>query len=127
MEKKVKILSYIREINQAINDFEFKFQQTYEISFNEGVVMCLLKKGPLSSGELSKELKLSASNTSKVIKTVEDKGFIERYVGEKDRRKMYFTLTEMGKIKVASIRCDENQMPVNLRELVQISKSINNL
>jgi len=44
MEKKVKILSYIREINQAINDFELKFQQTYEISFNEGVVMCLLKK-----------------------------------------------------------------------------------
>ncbi len=56
-----------------------------------------VKKGPLSSGELSKELKLSASNTSKVIKTVEDKGFIERYMGEKDRRKMYFTLTEMVK------------------------------
>lgn len=119
MEKKIRILSYIREMNQAISDFELKFQQTYEMSFNEGAILCMLKGKPLSSGELAKELKLSASNTSKVIKTVEDKKYIVRFMGEKDRRKMYFTLTEDGKAKAASIKCDENQMPLRLRELVQ--------
>lgn len=119
MEKKVKILSYIREVGQSIIDFESKFQQTYEMSFNEGAILCMLKAKALSSGELATGLKLSASNTSKVIKTVEDKKYIDRFMGEKDRRKMYFTLTEDGKEKVASIKCDENQMPLRLRELVQ--------
>lgn len=119
MEKKIRILSYIREMDQAINDFELKFQQTHEMSFNEGAILCLLRKEPLSSGELAKELKLSASNTSKVIKTVEEKKYIIRFMGEKDRRNMYFTLTEFGKMKVASIKCEEHHMPLKLKELVQ--------
>ena len=119
MEKKYKSLSYIRELYQAIVDFEMGFQQTYDMTFNEGVVLCALKKAPLSSGELAKELKLSASNTSKVIKSVEDKGFIERYMGQKDRRKMYFTLTESGKAKVNSLKCDEAQMSPKLKEILR--------
>ena len=118
MEKKYKSLSYIRELYQAIIDFELNFQQTYDMTFNEGVVLCALKKKPLSSGELAKELKLSASNTSKVIKSVEDKGFIERYMGQKDRRKMYFILTETGKIKINSLKCDPSQMPSKLRDII---------
>lgn len=119
MEKKVKSLCYIRDIYQAITDFELKFQACYNMSFNEGAMLCMLKKKPLSSGELAKELKLSASNTSKVIKAVEDKGFVERILGKNDRRKMFFSLTEAGKIKIAAVKCDENQMPLKLRELVQ--------
>jgi len=91
----------------------------YDMTFNEGVVLCALKRTPLSSGELAKELKLSASNTSKVIKSVEDKGFIERYMGQKDRRKMYFSLTESGKVKVNSLKCDESQMPAKLRDILR--------
>ena len=49
MEKKYKSLSYIRELYQAIVDFEMGFQQTYDMTFNEGVVLCALKKSPLSS------------------------------------------------------------------------------
>jgi DNA-binding MarR family transcriptional regulator len=119
MEKKYKSLSYIRELYQAIIDFEMGFQQMYDMTFNEGVVLCALKRTPLSSGELAKELKLSASNTSKVIKSVEDKGFIERYMGQKDRRKMYFSLTESGKVKVNSLKCDESQMPAKLRDILR--------
>ena len=118
MEKKYKSLSYIRELYQAIVDFEMGFQQTFDMTFNEGVILCALKKTPLSSGELAKELKLSASNTSKVIKSVEDKGFIERYMGQKDRRKMYFTLTESGKVKINSLKCDETHMPPKLKEIL---------
>ena len=119
MEKKYKSLSYIRELYQAIVDFEMGFQQTFDMTFNEGVILCALKKTPLSSGELAKELKLSASNTSKVIKSVEDKGFIERYMGQKDRRKMYFTLTESGKVKVNSLKCDETHMSPKLKEILR--------
>ncbi len=119
MDKKVKSLCYIRDIYQAINDFESKFQQAYDLSFNEGAILCMLKSKPLSSGDLAKELKLSASNTSKAIKMVEDKGYIVRSFGQKDRRKMFFSLSESGKIKIALVKCEENQMPLKLRELVQ--------
>ena len=51
------------------------------------------------------------SNASKVIRSVEVKGFIERILGDKDKRQMYFSLTERGKELILSLKCDEMEIP----------------
>ena len=117
--KKLKSLCYIREIYRAIAEFESYFQKTYNICFNEGMALCSLKEKPMSSGELAKELGLTNSNTSKVLKSVEEKGFVERIIGKEDRRQMYFTLSEAGREKIASINCEEDKMPFRVKELIE--------
>ena len=48
--------------------------------------------------ELCREsINFGNSNTSKVIRSVEDKGYVERNLGDSDKRQMYFSLTAEGK------------------------------
>lgn len=47
-------------------------------------------------GELSKNVFTTKSATSKMLKSVEDKGYIERVVDSKDRRVVYVRLTTAG-------------------------------
>ena len=71
----------------------------------EGVLLCCLAlHGELSSGEIAEMLRLTCSNTSKVIRSVEGKGFVIRKLGEEDKRQMYFSLTEAGRAELERLQ-----------------------
>ncbi len=94
-------LCKIREVSRAIAEFEQRFEQEYNLSINEGVLLCCLARhGELSSGEIAEVLRLTCSNTSKVIRSVERKGFVTRKLGEDDKRQMYFSLTLKGRTEL---------------------------
>ena len=77
----------IREVSRAIAEFEQCFEREYRLSMNEGVLLCCLARhGELSSGEIAEMLRLTCSNTSKVIRSVEGKGFVIRKLGEERSR-----------------------------------------
>lgn len=104
MEKLCKI----RDIQRSVVAFESQFEKRYGICLNEGMALCSLHKADkLSSGEIGELLGLSSSNTSKVIISIEKKGLIKRVMGEKDKRQMYFLLTDSGRELLSSIKCDE--------------------
>lgn len=115
----VSRLCQIRDVYRAIYDFEQKFQQTYDLCLNEGMLLCSLSAGKYSSNELSEMLGLSHSNTSKVIKSIESKGLIKRMVGKTDKRQMYFTLTEQGKRTLQTIQCSELELPELLKPFLK--------
>lgn len=105
-------LCKIRDICRSIAEFEEHFTKQYGISLNEGMILCSLKNSDLiSSSELARLLGLTCSNTSKVLKSAEKKGFIVRVIGEKDKRQMYFSLTINGREKIESIKCKELKLP----------------
>lgn len=106
----MKTLCTIRDIYRSIRDFESLFQRKYDLCLNEGMLLCSLRNQTLSSSELADVLGLSNSNTSKVIKSVEDKELIERILGKEDKRQMYFQLTGTGKKKLAEIKKAECQI-----------------
>ena len=54
---------------------------------------------------------------SKVIKSVEDKGLVDRVLGDKDKRQMYFSLSEEGKKRLSSIKCDRVEIPELLKNV----------
>lgn len=116
----VTILCQIRDIYRAIYVFESSFQQLYDLSLNEGMLLCSLNTQKHSSNELANMLGLSNSNTSKVIKSVEKKGLIKRIVGKEDKRQMYFALSDLGKKKLESIKCAELDIPETLKFVVKL-------
>lgn len=115
----VGTLCQIRDMYRAIYEFELNFQHTYDLGLNEGMLLCSLNARKYSSNELAGVLGLSNSNTSKVIKSVEKKRLIKRIVGKDDKRQMYFTLTELGRKKLESIKCAEFTLPETLQDVVK--------
>lgn len=112
-------LCRIRDVQRAIISFEHRFAKNYGICLNEGMLLCSLCKSEcLSSGELGDLLGLTLSNTSKVIASVEEKGLIKRILGKKDKRQMYFMLTGKGKELIASVNCEEMEVPEILKEAI---------
>ncbi|PKO98640.1 MAG: MarR family transcriptional regulator [Bacteroidetes bacterium HGW-Bacteroidetes-8] len=103
----MKKLCIIRDICRSISDFENEFQKTHNLCLNEGMVLCSLKERRLSSGEIAKQINLTCSNTSKLIRSIEDKGLIKRVLGEEDKRQMYFSLTQKGILKLTDIEEDK--------------------
>lgn len=113
MEKLCKI----RDIQRAVNQFEADFVRRHTICLNEGMALCsLAKTEKLSSGELGELLGLTSSNISKVIVSLEKKELIRREMGTKDRRQMFFLLTDKGKHLLESIKCEQIEMPELLQE-----------
>lgn len=117
----METLCKIRDVYRAIAEFEVQFMQLYDLSLNEGMLLCtLLDRPKLTSSEIAEALGLSASNTSKVIRSVEDKKLITRLIGKEDKRQMHFTLTSEGKSKITDIKNATFEMPGLLRQVVRL-------
>lgn len=114
-------LCKIRDIYRAIAEFEVQFMQLYDLSLNEGMLLCtLLNRPKLTSSEIAEALGLSASNTSKVIRSVEDKNLITRLIGKEDKRQMHFALTMEGKSRITDIKNAVFEMPELLQQVVRL-------
>lgn len=112
-------LCKIRDLYRAIAKFEHHFVEMYGISLNEGMVLCTLSdNGRQTSSEIAEALGLSASNASKVICSVEEKGLIIRQVGRDDKRQMNFVLTSVGQNYIIRIKEAEYQLPDLLEKAV---------
>lgn len=117
----METLCKIRDIYIAISKFESHFEKEYNLSLNEGMLLCtLLEFKTLSSTELAKKLGLTCSNTSKVIKSIEDQKLIERSLGKEDKRQMYFSLTNEGQIKIKSVKSSKVNIPEDIKMLLNI-------
>ncbi len=108
-------LCTVKNVCRLIADYELKFQRKFSITLNEGLLLCSLRNGKISSGEIANELDLSCSNTSKVLKAVENKGLVERTLGEKDKRQMYFVLSQTGVEMLKRMEQDEIELPDNFK------------
>lgn len=94
----METLCKIRDLHRAIIAFENDLQALLNLSLNEGMALCTLKNVEcLSSGQLAEQLSLRHSNTSKLIKILEDKELIARCIGTEDKRQMLFSITQKGK------------------------------
>jgi MarR family transcriptional regulator, organic hydroperoxide resistance regulator len=123
----MKNLCAIRDICRSISEFENEFLKLYDLCLNEGMVLCTLNDGRLTSGKIAAKLNLTCSNTSKVIRSVEDKGLIERDMGDKDRRQMYFTLTTEGKKRLKLIEKDNVALTEPLSLIITNKENFKNV
>ncbi|MBD8387559.1 MarR family winged helix-turn-helix transcriptional regulator [Dysgonomonas sp. BGC7] len=95
----------LKDIYKALYSFEKDFAENNGITINEGMLLCCLKDGkPKSANDLCDFVGLSNSRVSRIITTVEEKGFIVRKMGTTDKRQMIFTLTDQGKEKTKEMQ-----------------------
>lgn len=117
-------LCMINELAKEVSSFESAFKENHGLSLNEGMLLCSLSKGLHSANSLAAVLKLSSSNTSKIINLVEGKGLINRKICKDDKRQMLFSLSQKGKEKIEAIKCSEIVFPPIIESLIsnQIKK-----
>ena len=117
----MKTLCIIRDIYNALYRFETEFEQAYSLSINEAMLLCAIEETgkAITSTALSELTGMAPSHTSKVIRTVEDKGLIKRAFGETDKRQMYFTLTPKGEKDLKEINLGKIQIPDILQSIMK--------
>ncbi len=111
-------LCALRDIYRTIREFELDFLQKHDLCLNEGMLLCTLCSVMYSSSEIAVNLGLTNSNASKVIRSVEEKGFIERRLGKEDKRQMYFVLSDAGKKKLKEIKAADGEIRGVLMEII---------
>lgn len=95
----------LKDIYKALYQFEKEFADVNGITINEGMLLCCMKDGrPRSANEICDFVGLSNSRVSRVINTVEAKGYISRQMGEKDKRQMIFSMTDAGIAKTEEMQ-----------------------
>lgn len=115
----METLCRIRDLYRAIAEFESRFEKAHHLCLNEGMLLCCLsQKGCRTSGEIAEQLGLTNSNASKVIRSVEDKGYIKRNLGDSDKRQMYFSLTAEGKKMLKEMECCNIEIPELLQSVL---------
>ena len=107
----METLCKIRDVYRAIAEFEVQFTQMYDLSLNTP---------KLTSSEIAEALGLSASNTSKVIRSVEGKKLITRLIGKEDKRQMRFSLTTEGKNRISDIKNATFELSELLQQVVSL-------
>ncbi|SHE50263.1 MarR family winged helix-turn-helix transcriptional regulator [Dysgonomonas macrotermitis] len=95
----------LKDIYKALYIFEKEFAEKNSITINEAMLLCCLKDGkPKAANQLCEFVGLSNSRVSRIITTVEDKGYIAREMGTTDKRQMIFSLTDTGVQKVKEMQ-----------------------
>lgn len=113
-------LCRIRDLQRAVMRFEADFEAHYGISLNEGMTLCTLsRREKMCPGELGEALGLTASNMSKVLRTVESKGLARREMCCQDRRQFFYSLTPQGRELLGSLDCQSIDLPEPLRAWVE--------
>lgn len=106
-------ISIIRRSEQAFLRNEL---EKYGLSPLESRIICTLRKHSFTQEELGACLDIDKGRIAKGIFSLEEKGYIERIVNEKNRRQKIVSLTESGKSiyeKISSIYDIWNQICYN--------------
>lgn len=104
-------LCEVRRLQRAIAEYERELVVRHGLSLNECMLLCALREhGGLYASKLAELLGLSMSNTSKVIRSVEDKRLIERSICAEDKRQMCFSISGTGRSALAAIESDPIEM-----------------
>ena len=106
-------LCKIKDIYREIQLFEQTLKNDLNVTINEAMVLCCLYKTNKCSGDISADTGISASRTSRVLLSLEQKNYIIRSFDSKDKRKMIFKLSTEGEKKKKEISDIEFKIDFN--------------
>ena len=110
----------MKDVLKAFYEFEKNLVHVHSLTMNEAILLCILgekdadRKVHLSASDIAEMTGFSASHTSKVLRSAETKQWINRTVCDRDKRKMYFSLSAEGLKKYRQLR----SLPVDIPEIL---------
>lgn len=105
----------INELGRAIAALEHNLIEISGLTLNEAMVLCCLAGGRRSAGELADDTGIKASHLSKLLRSLEAKGFLSRAFGTADKRVIYFDLTQRGAHTIATLKTNGPEVPALLQ------------
>ena len=112
----------MRDLYKAVTELEDSLIEIYGISLNEAMAMCSIGRDNVAAGEISLRTGLRSSHLSKVLRSLEEKSFITRNFGDKDKRQIYFSLTDDALLNLDKLKNDGLPVPDYLEELFNKKK-----
>lgn len=109
--EKIKSVCTLHYLTKAVVELQNNIQQQFGITMNEAVVLCCIGQAEATAGEIAAGIGMTASATSKVIRTVEGKSLITRRCGDIDHRCMKFRLSEKGLALLQRLKAEELTVP----------------
>ena len=113
--EKITCICVMRELMMALSDFENKLMDTHGVSLNEAMILCALGDECITASVIAERTGLRPSHASKVIGTLEARGYLIRELGKQDKRQMYLSLTDVGKGCLEQIKRYEFEVPALLK------------
>ncbi len=107
-------LCSLSRIVSLLNHLDENLRQSQSVGLMEAVVLCSLGKALTSPTEIAKATGISASNLSRVLRSLEERRFVERNIDDKDKRRLRFALTSDGHARLASIQSSGLEIPEEL-------------
>ena len=114
--EKISCICKMRQLYQAICRLETDLVELYGVTLNEAMVMCCIGHEQPAAKEIAQSVGMKVAHLSKVLRSIEEKGFVNREFGDADRRLMCFSLTEPALSLLGWIRCDGLPVPELLRD-----------
>lgn len=102
--EKIPCICVMRDLMKTLSVLESHLEESYGVTLNEAMVLCSIGDETVTASSITACTGLTPSHTSKVIRSAEDKGLIERKLGKLDKRQMYFKLTPAGKSCLENIK-----------------------
>jgi len=115
----VNCICTLRNIYKAVNQYEKEFATKFGLTLNEAMLLCSLETKSLCASDLAEVTDMQCSQTSKILKSLEDKDLIKRTLGKDDKRNMFFMLSEKGETMLASINSFQQEIPDVLKPMLQ--------
>lgn len=107
-------LCSIRKIQTALRKFEETLKEETGLSLNDALCLCSIGKDIHEPGALSKQLELSPSRLTRILDTLEKRGYISRRISDTDRRNIWVNLTDKGKSIIEDYQCADIRIPDEL-------------
>lgn len=120
--EKIGCICMMRDLYKAVTELEDSLIEIYGISLNEAMAMCSIGRDNVAAGEISLRTGLRSSHLSKVLRSLEEKSFITRNFGDKDKRQIYFSLTDDALLNLDKLKNDGLPVPDYLEELFNKKK-----
>lgn len=116
--EKIKTICMMHGVVQAMSQLERQLEERFSLTINEAMFLCCLGRDTLSASTISETTCLTPSHASKVLRSVEKKGYVVRSLGENDKRLMNFTLTKQGLQVLESLQHEPLKVPELLQPLM---------
>lgn len=115
-------LSAVRDIYRLIRDFGAVLKEQHDLNIYEGMALSSFYEcSKLTATDIDVKLGLTFPIAAKTMVSLEKGGFIERLLGEKNKRDKNFVLTQSGKDKLEEIRKNDASLIYLLKQIHDLS------
>ena len=100
-------LCTVKDVMATVTELEAGLRAQLGLNLHQAFVLCCLARGERSAGSLADELRIRQASLSRILKTLEQRGLLQRQAGE-DNRHRIVSLSEAG-LALSCRMMDEEQ------------------